>query len=218
MLTRRGPSLRNPKAGVGVPIKFAAAALAGSLLLAGLAGCNSGTTTSPAASTADPATSTTPKPEITNPLNTNAFAANTCAGLTDAQVAPYLGGLRNKTPEESSNGPLCALLPENISGPTVGVGVSNLATPTQELLYESLQNFPWSRKISPIAGYPAVDASTAYSSTQGDCGTDVAINAKQSLHLQFTDTSTSDPYYTKPCVVTEALMADLIQNIKSGVV
>jgi hypothetical protein len=112
---------------------------------------------------------------------------------------------------------VCAVLAQTNSGPVLGVGIVNIAAPTQELLYGTTSNYPWRQKISPIAGYPSVDASEAPTSQQGDCTTDVAVNATQGLHIQFTASDQSDPNYAKPCVVSEALMAELIQNIKSGV-
>jgi hypothetical protein len=94
--------------------------------------------------------------------------------------------------------------------------VINIATPTEELLYESASTLPWRQKISPIAGYPAIDAAQAPNSQQGDCATNVAVNQTQSLHIEFTQVYSSAQNYTTPCVVTEALMAELIQNVKSG--
>jgi hypothetical protein len=195
-----------------------AAAASGLVALTLAAGCtSSGTPTAgPTSSDANPATSTAPKSEISDPLDLTKFSANTCGGLTDAQVAPYLGGVRAKNPQSGNNGPVCAILAQGFSGAGLGVGVVNIATPTQQLLYESDSTFPWREKIDPIAGYPAVNDSQGSTSTTGDCATDVAVNDKQSLHIEFTVTSSSDPYYSKPCTVSEAMMAALIQNIKSG--
>jgi hypothetical protein len=199
-----------------VRISSAAAVVAGAFVLAGLAGCQSGTPASPPANSAsNPATSTTPKPEIVNPLNTAAFAANTCSGMTDAQVAPYLGALRKKDPQQANDGPLCTFLPQNVVGPTMAIGVSRIATPTQDLLYQSFANLPWRQKIAPIAGYQAVDSSQD-ANGQSDCSTSVIVNDSQTLVVEFTATNSSDQNYAKPCVASEALTAQLIQNIKSG--
>lgn len=196
--------------------KFLVAAFAVVSLVA-IAGCQSGSTTT-GSSSSDPAppTSTSAKPAISNPLSTTKFAADTCSGLTDAQIAPYLGSLRSKTSSPATNGPGCALLPSNYSGPTVGISVVNIAAPSQDLLYQSFSNFPWRQKINSIAGYPAVDGSNADSSQKGDCITAVAVNDTQSVQAQFTATQSSDPNYLKPCTVSEALVAQLIQNIQAG--
>lgn len=192
-------------------------AVAGLVALAGVVGCTSGPTTTPPASTTNqPSTSATPKSEIANPLDLTKLAANICNGLTDVQVEPYSGTPRKKNPEQTSNGPVCAILAQTNSGPALGVGVVNIAAPTEDLLYATTSNYPWRQKINPIAGYPSVDASEGSDSQSGDCTTDVAVNATQGLHIQFTASVTSDPNYTKPCTVSETLMAELIQNIKSG--
>jgi hypothetical protein len=203
------------RAGAGVRAKLAAAA--GIVVFAGLAGCTSGTATAPPSnSTTGPRTSTSPTSEITDPLDLAKFAANTCSGLTDAQVAPYLGSVGTRKAAPTDNGQVCSILPTDISKPTLGVGVVNIATPTQELLYQAQSNFPWRQKISPIAGYPAVDASRRSGPASGDCATNVAVNDTQSLHIEFTDTEPSGQYYGQSCAPSEALMAELIQAIKSG--
>jgi hypothetical protein len=195
--------------------KFLVAVFAGAALV-GLTGCNSGpTTTGSTASDPAPPTSTTSKPEISNPLNTAKFAADTCSGLTDAQIAPYLGVPRSKSPAPADNGPGCALLSSSYSGPTIGISVVNIAAPTQDLLYQTFANFPWRQKISPISGYPAIDGSNADTSQKGDCITAAAVNDKQSVQVQFTATQSSDSNYLKPCTVSEALAAQLVQNIQA---
>lgn len=193
------------------------AAAVGVVIFAGLAGCTSGATTAPpSGSTTAPTTSTSPKSEITDPLDLAKFAANTCSELTDAQIAPYLGSVNTRKAAPTDNGQVCSILPTDITKPTLGVGVVNIATPTQELLYEAQSNFPWRQKISPIADYPAVDASRRSGPTAGDCATNVAVNDTQSLHIEFTDTEPSGQYYSQACAPSEALMADLINDIKSG--
>jgi hypothetical protein len=179
-----------------------------------LTGCS--TTVSPPAVGASPvATSTIPKSEISNPLDISKFTADACAGLTAAQVAPYLGAVEGKDPGRSSRGPLCTFQPQDVTGPSLGVGEVDIATPTEESLYESEGSFPWRRKISPIASYPAVNAS-ADPGGQGDCTAQVAVSDTQNLHVEFTATDKAGPYYQRPCVAATALMALLIQNIKSG--
>ena len=198
---------------------------AGLVVLTVAAGCTtSGTPTASGGPTpgsvsgsASSVTSTTRKSQIADPLDLGKLTANVCGGLTDAQVGPYLGPVGERNPQKENNGPVCAILAQGTSGTGLGVGVINIATPNQELLYEAHSIFPWREKISPIAGYPAVDASQGASPTTGDCATDVAVNDEQSLHIQFTAVSPSDHNYSKPCSVSEALMAVLIQNIKSGV-
>lgn len=136
--------------------------------------------------------------------------------LTDSQITPYTGTIGKKSPQSGTNGPNCAILPSDTSKPAVGLALENVAAPTQELLYESLQQFPWRQKISPIAGYPAADSSTAHDSQSGFCNTNVALNDRQNVQVQFQDTENSDPYYIKPCTVSEALAAEVIQNIQAG--
>lgn len=200
--------------------RFAVTVGSGLVALVWLAGCTaSGTPTgTPTSSATSTAASTTPKSEISDPLDLTKFSADICGGLTDAQVAPYLGTVGARKSQQVSNGPDCAILDQGTSGAGLGVGVVNIATPTQELLYEAQSTSPWRAKISPIAGFPAVDDSQGSGPPTADCSTDVAVNDKQSLHIQFTVTSPTDPNYSKPCTVSEALMALLIQNIKSGAV
>lgn len=198
--------------------RFAAAIASGLVAIVSVAGCTtSGTATgTPTSSAVSPPTSTTPKSEIANPLDLAKFSANVCDGLTDAQAGPYLGTVGARHSQQVSNGPNCAILTQGTSGAGLGVGVVNIATPTQDLLYQSQSLSPWREKINPIAGYPAVDDSQGSGPPTADCSTEAAVNDKQSLHLQFTVTSPSDPNYSKPCTVSEALMAVLIQNIQSG--
>lgn len=200
--------------------KVIAAVVTGCIALVGIAGCNSGSASPPSGSTTSPATSTAPKSEIANPLDPSKVASDVCTAFTDAQLAPYLGALTGKDPKTIDNGPLCTYRPQNPTGPTVGAAVVNIAAPTQDLLYQSQGNFPWRQKISPIGGYPAVNASTAQNPSDpaqgGDCSTDVAINDKQYIGVDFSATDTSDPNFTKPCTVSEALAAIMIQNIHAG--
>jgi hypothetical protein len=199
-----------------VRARLAAAVLAGGFVLAGLSGCNSDTPAPPpASSTTDPPTSTTQKSEIADPLNLATFATNTCVGLTDAQVAPYMGVVSVKNQKQVSNGIVCSLLPQDVSKPALGIALTNIAAPTQELLYESQQLFPYRQKINPIAGYPTVDSSPD-ANGQDDCVTNIAVNATQSVDVHFSETNPSGEYYAKPCVASEALAALLIQNLKSG--
>jgi hypothetical protein len=181
-----------------------------------LTGC--GTTVSPRAVSAPPdtPTSATSTSVISDPLDISKFAADTCSGLTAAQVSPYLGALDRKIPHESSQGTVCTFEAKNLAAPALGIGESDAAAPTEELLYESVQNVPWRQKIDPIASYPAVDSS-ATASGKGDCATDVSISDTQNLHGEFRNTGGTGPHYESPCVPAEALMALLIENIKSGV-
>lgn len=191
-------------------------ALAGSVALVGLAGCNSGPTTGSTTSDPPPTTSAAPRSEISSPLNLSKFAADVCSGLTDAQVTPYTGAINKKSAQSGTNGPNCAVLPSDTAKPSVGLALENIAAPTQDLLYQTLAQFPWRQKISPIAGYPAADSSTAHDSQSGFCNTNVSLNDQQNVQVQFQDVESSDPYYAKPCTVSEALAAEVIQNIQAG--
>lgn len=208
--------------GVTVRSKVLASLLVGGSVLVAVAGCTSGGSPVPQPSqTTIPATSSAPKSEIADPLNIDKLAGDVCSGFTDAQLAPYTGALTGKNPDNSANGPMCTFLPKDPAGPTIGGFVVNVAAPTQDLLYQSLATFAWRQKISPIAGYPALDASTAANPTDpakgGDCSTAVAVNDKQYINVNFSSSNTADPNFTKPCRVSEALAAILIQNIKAGV-
>lgn len=193
------------------------AVLLGGIAVVAIAGCTSGPT-SPSdggTTTAAPVTSAS-KSEIASPLDISKFSGDTCSGLTDSQIAPYMAELRNKQQQAGDNGPICTFMPKNPLGPTVTIGVQNTATPTQDSLYDSLSNFSWREKIPAVSGYPAANASTAGNSTGGDCETVVAVNEKQNLYVQFSDTSESDPNYAKPCTVSNSLVAAMIQNIQAG--
>ena len=193
------------------------AALAGSVVLSGLAACSSSPIAGPTSSSdPPPTTSATPKSEIANPLDTSKYATDTCSGLTNAQVTPYIGAVEKTDPGPNMPGSVCTFLPSDITKPVVGSGLSNIATPTQESLYESLAQFPWRQKINAIAGYPAVDSSTEESPQKGYCNTNVAVNDTHSVLVVFQDPQASDPYYAKPCTAAEALAANLIQNLQSG--
>jgi hypothetical protein len=203
--------------------KVLASLIVGGIAFVAVAGCTSGSTGSAVPSgspTTSAAASTTPKSEITDPLNVDKLVGDICSGFTDAQLAPYLGALSGKDASTVANGPLCTFRPKDPLGPTVGGAVANIPASTQEALYESQRGFAWRQKISPIAGYPAVDASTAGNPADpahgGDCSTDVAVNDKQYIGVDFSVTNTSDPNFTKACTVSEALAAVLVQNIKSG--
>ena len=128
-----------------------------------------------------------------------------------------MGALSRKDQQTTSNGPECVYNPKSAMGASVGVSVVNIASPTQELLYETQRLLPWRKKISPIAGYPAVDSSSRADPAQaGECVTLVAVNDKQSLHVDFSAIDPSDPNFAKPCTVSEALMAELLQTVQAG--
>ncbi len=200
-------------------VRLVATALGGAFLLLGLTGCNSGASGPPSVNSPSgsqsSASSTTPASQIANPLSLSTFATNTCAGLTDAQLAPYMGSVAKTNQQQVDDGPLCGFFSTNISNPNVSVSVANISTPTQELLYESVSQFPWRQKIGPISGYPAVNASPD-GNGQDDCLTNVAVNTKQSIEVHFSDPNASGQYYSTPCIPSEALAALLIQNIQLG--
>jgi hypothetical protein len=210
-------SRRLTTVGGTVRFKFVAAAIAGGVVLAGLAGCNSGPTATPSSSS--PVTSTTsaaPKTQIANPLDASKYAGNTCAGLTDAQVAPYMGQVDSRQSQQDSTGPVCAIVPADTMRASMSSGLLNIETPTQDAIYDGAQLFQWRQKISPIAGYPAIDESTEKTSQQGTCATVVVVNDKQAVRVQFSASANSDPNYAKPCTAAEALVGQLIQNIQAG--
>ena len=194
--------------------KVLAAGLMASIAFLAVAGCGPDSATPPVGTTS--AAPTTPTSEIASPLDVSKFAADICSGLTDVQLAPYMAAIDTKDPQAGANGPICTFNPKDPLGPSTTIGIQNIAAPTQESLYESLTNFPWRQKIAPIASYPSVNSSASDSPSKGDCETAVSVNAKQFLYIQFSDTNSSDSNYTKPCTVSNALMAELIQGIQAG--
>jgi hypothetical protein len=199
-----------------VRTRFAAGVLGGVVLVGALGGCGAGSTVTGSPQGRAPATSTSPRPQIADPLDLGHLTANTCAGLTAAQVAPYLGALGHTKADTADNGPLCDYLAADVSKPLLAIGVINVPTPTQDLLYGSAANLPWRKRIDPIAGYPAIDAS-ADAGAQGDCATSIAVNDTQSLNVHFAETDPTGQYYANPCRASETLAAQLIKNIQSGV-
>ncbi|HEY4460277.1 MAG TPA: DUF3558 domain-containing protein [Pseudonocardiaceae bacterium] len=206
-------------AGGTVRFKFIAAVIAGGVVLTGLAGCNSGPTVGSSSSNPVPPTSTTstaPNTQIANPLDASKYAANTCSGLTDAQVAPYMGQVDSRQSQQDSTGPVCAIVPADTMRASMSSGLLNIQTPTQDAIYDGAELFPFRQKISPIAGYPAIDESTEKTSQQGTCATVVVVNDKQAVRVQFSASANSDPNYAKPCTASETLVGQLIQNIQAG--
>lgn len=202
--------------------KISAAIVVGGIALVALAGCTSGSATpqhgSGGTTTTTSATSTAPQSEIANPLDVSKLSNSVCSGLTDAQVAPYMGAIASKTVQSTDNGPQCAYLPQKSGGPTASVTVMNLAAPTEDSLYATQAELPWRQKIPAISGFPAVNASSTFDpATGGECITLAAVNAKQTLRIDFSLTDSSDANFAKPCTVSQALMPDLIQNVQAGV-
>lgn len=197
--------------------KVVAAGLVGGIAFVAAVGCGPDSTAPPLATSTTGTTPTTPQSQISKPLDISKFTADICSGLTDAQLAPFMAAVGSKDPQTDTYPPICTFQPKDPVNAATTIGVQNTAAPTQELVYESLANFPWRQKIDAIASYPAANASTSGNSTGGECETLAAVNAKQALYIQFSDTNTSDQNYAKPCTVSDELMAELIQNIQAGV-
>lgn len=212
--------LRILPGGGTVRSKFVATVLAGSFAVLAIAGCTSDPTPPPANSggaTTSTTTSAAPTSTIVNPLSTTKLSSDLCSGFTDAQLSPYLGALSSKDHQSTDNGPQCVYNPQNPLGASVGVAVISTPSPTQQSLYDSQRLLPWRQKISPIAGYPAVDSSSKANPAQaGECVTIAAVNEQQSLHIDFSAIDQSDANFAKPCTASEALMAELIQNVQAG--
>jgi hypothetical protein len=159
---------------------------------------------------------TTSLPPISNPLDVDKLQADPCKGLTAEQLAPYMGNIRRSSVSQHDNGPSCDWIAEdghmaniymNIYPKLAGVGG----------LYGSGALFPYFQRVAPVAGYPAVHSALSADGPQaGECETTVAVSDHGVFGVRASATEPSYPHYRDACVVTDALAAAAIGNLKNG--
>jgi hypothetical protein len=184
----------------------------GGIVALALTGCNNNPGT-PSASTSSTNTTTSSAPTIANPLDTSKLQQNLCAGLTQAQLDPYMGKVDSTKVDNKSSSTSCLLFPADLSGTNISVTVYPKQTVSE--MIASGANFPYSKNLAPIQGYPA-QSSSQENPPHGECGTSVAVSDHVVVEVSARNATQSYQYYNNMCAVTEALAPMLVSNIKAG--
>lgn len=183
---------------------IAALALAGCSGTGGTAGPTTGASTTTATSSAD---------TVSNPLDTTKFQQNLCSGLTPAQLAPYMGQVRSTNPASKPDNAGCDLLPVDNDMATVSINFYPKLGPSA--MIASGSNFPYSKNLNPIQGYPAQDSSQT-NPPNGECGTSVSVSNQVTVEVSVQQANRSSQYYNNTCAASEALILLLLDNIKTS--
>jgi hypothetical protein len=179
-----------------------------------LTGCTPQTGGSGGPTTATSTTTASSAPTIANPLNTANYQKNLCGGLTAAQLAPYVGTVGDSGNVDGQSGSSsCGLHPKDNSMATVYLAI--YPTQTASDMLASASNFPYSKKLDPIQGYPALTTSQG-NPPNGECGTSVAVADHVVVEVSAQASSSSFQYYNNMCAVTEALAPQLVSNLKTS--
>ena len=177
-----------------------------------LVGCTPNTTGG-SGTTASSTTTTSSAPAVANPLDTTKLQQNLCAGLTPAQLAPYLGQARNTNIDKTAEYSGCDLNPTDNDLATVSVNLYPNMTP--DAMVASGRSFPYNKNLDPIQGYPASDTSQM-DPPNGECGTKVTVADHVTVEVSVQQASTSSPYHNNTCAASEALVALLVGNLKTS--
>ena len=175
-----------------------------------VSGCSSSQSGTPSPSTTTATTSSAPA--STNPLNTTNFQKNLCGGLTPAQLAPYMGTVSDHSTRNAPKSSACNLDPGDTHMASISISIFPNLTASD--MYASGRNFPYSKNLDPVQGYPAQDASQG-NPPSGECSTSVAVSDHVVVTVEALS-STGFQYYNNMCQVSEALAPMLISNIKSS--
>jgi hypothetical protein len=183
----------------------------GGVAVLALAGCNNNTggTAAPTSTT----TTTSSAPAIANPIDTANYQKNLCAGLTSAQLAPYVGNVGTSSVDNEAKHSSCSMHPQDTHMATVYFEIYPSQTVTE--MFASAANFPYSKKLDPIQGYPAQTTSQG-NPPDGECGTTIAVSDHVVVGISAQASSKSYQYYNNMCAVTEALAPQLISNLKAS--
>lgn len=178
-----------------------------------LTGCsNTGGTPGPTTGATTTTTAKSNADTVSNPLDTTKLQQDLCSGLTPAQVAPYMGQVGKSSPNKSDSSTACTLFPQDGHQANVSITVYPNMTPTA--MIASGANFPYSKKLAPIQGYPAQDTSQN-DSPSADCSTNVSVADHVVVAIE-AQSIEGYQYYSNMCAVSEALVAMLLNNIKAS--
>ena len=151
-------------------------------------------------------------PPVRDPLNVSKIASDTCSGLTNAQLAPFIGAIDEANSPDAQG---CVWHPVDVNQPAIGLAVypGNGGPATL-----GNTSFPWSASAGEIAGYPAEHMSQGGETgpQTGACETAVAVSDKDTIAIDNDDASPQNKYYTQACVLSDQVAALVIANLKAG--
>jgi Protein of unknown function (DUF3558) len=177
-----------------------------------LVGCSNPQSGTPSPSTTTTTTSSS-APAIANPLDTTNLQKNLCGGLTAAQLAPYVGTVSNTNVANDAKSKSCQWFPSDTNQATIALSVYPNLTVSD--MYATGANFPFSKKLDPMQGYPTQDTSQG-NPPYGECSTAIAVSDHVVVEVESQAASHNYQYYNNMCVVSEALAPILINNIKAS--
>ncbi len=170
----------------------------------GTAGPTTGATTTTATSSAD---------TVSNPLDTTKLQQNLCAGLTPAQLAPYMGQVERTSPASKPDNSGCDIFPTDVNMASVSINFYPKLGPSA--MIASNGNFPYAKNIAPIEGYAARNSSILNPPT-GNCSTTVAVSDHVAVEVGMQQSNQSSQYYNNTCAASDTLVQMLLDNIKAS--
>ena len=180
------------------------------LLLGGCSTSNPGTADS---TTTAPARATSSVAAVANPLDVAKIQKDPCGALSAAQLAPFMGEIRNATPDLTNGDFTCNWDPSDVNKLSVSVNVyPTIGGPAG--VYSAKTGYNYFEKIDSISGYPAVHAATGTNAPRnGLCRTIVAVSDKAAFDVFAQNSTSSDPHYATMCTVTDQLVQQVITNL-----
>jgi hypothetical protein len=189
---------------------------AGVFLVVGCSSTGTPVASSSTSSTPSSPPSTSSAPAISHPLDVTKFLNDPCSAFTTAQLVPYAGAISGTSGKQAdSNGDVnCVWDPVDVSQPAIGVVVYPDLGGPQNL---DAGSYPWHQRTTDIAGYPAEHNSLVPSGPNaGSCWSVIAVSDKAAIGVTLNTTTTTQKYYSDPCVPTDALLTQLVASIKAG--
>ncbi|MCE7007923.1 DUF3558 domain-containing protein [Kibdelosporangium philippinense] len=190
-------------------------------LLLVVGGCSAGPvsgTPTTQSTPSNPVAPTRPEaPSIANPLNLDKIQSDVCAGLTTAQLTPYMGSVRRQNSDKDHAGtPLCTWQPPIGSMASIALYAESPAKDVADLYKQRLgDNF--FEKVPLLAGYPAVRVSQRKNGPSlGDCTTVVSVSERARISVSASAGGADFQYYTSMCTVSDKLAEAAILNLKAG--
>ncbi|QFU94713.1 DUF3558 domain-containing protein [Amycolatopsis sp. YIM 10] len=158
-----------------------------------------------------PGGSTGSAPKVSSPIDTQKFASDVCAMISDAKVSEL--GLTDATPRDSSTGPTCNW--NFTDAATNRMDISAQAKNPNGLsdIYDQKDEFAYFEPME-VAGYPAVYADVTDARSGGDCSLYVGLNDQFAVRVS--SSLSTGPDESKPCPVVEKTAEAMIDTVKGG--
>lgn len=179
------------------------------------AGCSGGP--APATTSSTPAATSSSAglaPPVANPLSLDKVKDNPCTLLKPDQLAA-VGAQPQGTQGSNLVGKSCRWLPaETLTGATIELTM-DVDHGGLESIYQKKASYPFF-EAAQVGGFPSVRSGDQPELTRGTCDSHVGVGKDAVVFLQLIMRNNNSPEYKTPCVVSDRLAAQVIENIKAA--